>query len=82
MAQADSQTKIRPDLIKTSLHHLVIQKKKRNDCKETDREMIGASHCWRKLGENTDKQKRERWKFICEQDEDWLFLLFPGKKHV
>lgn len=37
MAQADSQTKIRPDLIKPSLHQLVIQKKKkRNDCKETE----------------------------------------------
>lgn len=29
MAQADSRAEIRPELIKTSLHHLVIQKKKK-----------------------------------------------------
>lgn len=59
MAKTDSRTKIRPDLIKTPLHHLVVIKKNRNDCKETDREIkrLQRPHT---AGENTgNKEKKE-----------------------
>lgn len=76
MAKTDSRTKIRPDLIKTPLHHLVVIKKKnRNDCKETDREI---KRLWRlhTAGENTgNKVKKEGWQFISEQERPIFYLL-------
>lgn len=68
MAKTDSRTQIRPDLIKTPLHHLVVIKKNRYDCKETDRE-IKRLRRLHTAGENTgNKEKKEGWQFISEQD--------------
>lgn len=72
MAKADSRTQIRPDLIKTSLHHLVVIKKGMTVKRVTerwkdDRGFALLKKIWGKY--RVKKEKRDRWKIILEQDK-------------